>query len=121
MLYRKWPYRVAKNSLAIMIFVLVIFIVRDIQYTAEPYVCTHMSRDLEDVLEYIGFDVKIVVGQAENESQSGHAWIRIGDVDIDSVWLIPMFWKLDNFKRDRVVYEDFADYAQNSNWAVADW
>ena len=90
-----------------------------LQYDPENYVCHHMARDMEDLLESFGIKVTIVTGWNNltngteiTSGSNGHAWIKVGGIDIDSVWLIPfpMRWQYPHKGKE---YDDYTDYARN--------
>lgn len=98
-------------------FLIILFAVRSLQYNPDAYVCVHMARDVEDVFEFMGVDTQIVIGQSIYAGETGHAWVRVNGIDIDSVWLIPHYWRLKNFQRDVIVYDDFRQYACDRDFA----
>jgi len=120
MLLRKSTKRVLIIIIVLSSSIFIAYQIRHLQYNDEPYVCTHMARDLEDTLESMGIDTKIVVGY-KNEGIGGHMWVRVNGVDIDSVSFIPFYWKLKDYQRDRVVYDDFKDYAIERNFTSSKW
>ena len=79
------------------------------KYKDPGYVCHHMARDLEDMLESVGISVTIVTGQ-NFSAQTGHAWIQVFGMDIDSVSLLTK----NNRKRYPDEIKEFDDY---SIWA----
>ena len=60
-----------------------------LSYHEPDYMCTQMTRDLEQILESIGLDVKIMSGYSPAK-QEGHIWIKVYGIEIDSVWLLPV-------------------------------
>ena len=52
------------------------------------YVCRHMARDIEDLLESVGLDVRIIAGWNHNNS-AGHMWVKLFGMTFDSVSLLP--------------------------------
>jgi len=70
--------------------------------------CTHMSKQLEDIIETIGIPVTLMRG---HNGTKGHMWIKIGIVELDSVTLFPVF----NSKYNQQIheYKDFDDYEKN--------
>lgn len=80
-------------------------------YEKDVYVCRHMARDLEDTLETIGLEVKLVSGKKTQE-KTGHLWISVYGLEIDSVTLMPM--SLLNEKYDNIsTYDDYRTWAED--------
>lgn len=73
------------------------------------YVCRQMARDIEDTLETIGISTTIVTG---SNNESGHVWIKIFGVDVDSVNLFPMNNR-ETYPQDLREYNDYEDFARD--------
>ncbi len=121
MFVRKSEMRFAKFTFVLLVCILLTFGVRYLQYSEDRYVCSHMARDVEDVLEFLGVDTQVVVGQNKIVGEPGHVWLRVNGVDIDSVWLIPWYWNVKEFQRDLRVYEDFSHYAAERDFPASKW
>jgi len=81
-------------------------------YDNDTYDCKHMSRDLEDKLESWGIPVTICIGYIENLS-SGHMWIKVFGINIDSVSLLPD--ENSEYCNLRMEFNDYQDYL---DWRV---
>ena len=88
-------------------------------YDYDNYNCSHMSRDLEKYLEFIGFDVKIMVG-IYSQSNTGHMWIKVYNVHIDSVTLYP-FDPTNNDYDYIKEYESFIDASKEITYLRIRW
>jgi hypothetical protein len=77
-----------------------------------------MARDIEDILEPIGFDVVCVVGkdrpepvnQTHGDNRSGHMWVEINGITIDSVYLLPYYPKISEYQYSITRYDDYQTY-----------
>jgi hypothetical protein len=89
-----------------------------LSYVPDQYVCHHMARDIEDMLEPYGIEVTIVTGWSglkngteKTNGSRGHAWIKIWGIDIDSVWLVPAPLRLEYPYKGKE-YADYTEYAK---------
>lgn len=113
----KW--KVAEVILVALLLYGAFAVAHGLQYDPDSYVCHHMARDMEDLLESFGIEVIIVTGwnNLKNGTEittgsKGHAWIKVAGIDIDSVWLVPfpMRWEYPYKGKE---YNDYTDYARN--------
>lgn len=102
--------KIVLYSLFLIIIYLSACLVHAIPYSEPDYMCTHMSRDLEDFMEIFGLDVKILIG-GNPDSGSRHCWIKIGAVEFDSVYPVPWFNSL-IYTVDADEFDDYKDYAK---------
>jgi len=100
----------------ILIFVIVVlsFICIDViwnsTYIKGVHDCTDMSRELEDILEILGFDVIICHGYPDNNASTiGHVWIKIGSIQIEATNLCIC----NNHDIYNVHYKEYNDYDDN--------
>ena len=102
--------KIVLYSLFLIAIYLLACLVHAIPYSKPDYMCTHMSRDLEDVIEFFGLDVKLLTGGNPN-SGSRHCWIKIGAVEFDSVYPVPWCnsW---SYSDDVNEFDDYKDYAK---------
>ena len=101
--------KIVLYSLFLILIYLLACFVHAIPYSNPDYVCTHMSRDLEDFIEFFGFDVKLLIGG--DPTGSRHCWIKIGAVEFDSVYPVPCFNSL-IYTVDADEFDDYKDYAK---------
>lgn len=108
----------SKSAKIILVALLVVFcyvaagIIHASAYKEDVYVCRHMARDLEDRLESVGLDVKLVSGQNVN-GKTGHLWISVYGLEVDSVTLLPM--SLMNKEYVNItIYDDYRVWAENN-------
>jgi len=104
----KFFYNTVKVTLILLIIMVSNASYRSfILYEEDEYVCRHMARDLEITIEKFGIPVLIKRGDKIN-GDTGHMWINIYGLDIDSVTMIPspmglMYENIDT-------YDNYADY-----------
>jgi len=77
------------------------------RYDIDNYCCRHMSRDIEKVFEGFGISTTIVCGYNFTEG-SGHMWVNVFGIDIDSVTLYPFDPTLE--------YESINYYMSYEDW-----
>lgn len=85
---------------------LLISLFHQMDYERGVYDCKHMSRDLEDLLETFFVETTIIVCTYNDTNKTGHCFIEIFGIGIDSVSLLPR-----NRERYDQVYrfDDFSD------------
>ena len=112
-------YHLIQVSIILLIVYVGFAVIHGLSYVPDEYVCHHMARDMEDILEPLGFDVKIVTGWKDlkngteiTEGSSGHAWMSINGIDVDSVWLVP-FPLRHEYPYKGKMYEDYTEYAKS--------
>lgn len=91
-----------------IILCLTFSILHSLSYNLEDNCCRHMSMKIEDKLESIGIDVKIMVGENRNSNESGHMWIKTGGIEFDSICLLPIRLDYINVKE----FDDYSDYVE---------
>lgn len=108
----------AKTIYVVCLVILILMGARWIQYSSEVYVCRHMARDIEDTLEPFGFDVVCVVGKdrplgpdgVDGGNRSGHMWVEINGITIDSVYLLPFYPGINEYSYNITRYDDYQEY-----------
>ena len=76
-------------------------------YDLEDNNCTHMSQQLERVIERVGIPVTLRTGGASDGSR--HMWIKLwGCLELDSVNLLPVINT--EYNQHMVEYESFDEY-----------
>ena len=101
----------AKVIAVVFVFILILISARILQYSEEKYVCRHMARDIEDLLEPIGFDVVCISGgEPPHEGCERHMWVEINGIPIDSVYLLPFCPTIDHYPYNRCRFDDYQDY-----------
>ena len=79
-----------------------------IYYKPDIYDCTEMSRDMEDKLESLGFDVHLKRGKKHVNDNVSHLWVTINGVSIDSVLWLPFYPDL-IYPCNQTMYKDYED------------
>jgi len=83
------------------------------QYDSKTYCCRHMAEDLEDSIESIfPIDVKIETGYMfiDDNNVTGHAWISISNIHIDSVTMLLNNGLPEQFNLYRHTFDDYKDF-----------
>jgi len=90
----------------ILVFYLSLILVHGSTYNDSFNNCTHMSQRIEQMLETIGIDTKIMHGD-NNNGEYKHLWIKIGGVSFDSITLLPFY---NDFKYNEITeYNSYED------------
>jgi len=106
-----------KKKFVITVFILLLvvyvcfLVFRLIQYQPDTYVCRHMARDQEIMLERQGLDVKICRGTTRIGGE-GHAWVAIdysGNlVHMDSIGWYPFIPEFLYY--DIEIFDNYEEY-----------
>lgn len=116
--YRKdKPIRDLEYQLSVLKLVLIVLILlvsnmsyrSFILYDREEYCCRHMARDLEKSIEQLGIPVTLKRGDKINDD-SGHMWVNICGIDVDSVMLIP--FPMDILYENITSFDNYESYEQ---------
>lgn len=96
--------------LIVPVLLLCMLCVRNYQYNAGEYDCRHMSRDVEDSLENIGFNITLRRG--ESDDGEGHIWLVVNNLfELDSVTLLPLHVS-DKYPKYQFDFDDYEDYQE---------
>lgn len=84
----------------------IISIGHKLTYDVEVNNCTHMSSQLEGIIENIGIPVILKTGGANDGGR--HMWIKLGLLEFDSITLFPVINT--KYNQNVVEYESFDEY-----------